>query len=98
VEQRGRRPALIVQNNTGNRFSRATVVAAISSAPVEKVYPFVVMLPEGEGGLPRAGHVNCSQLLTIDKSRLIEKIGALSSSKMVEVDRALLYELGLQQP
>lgn len=95
MEQRGRRPALVVQNDVGNRSSLATVVAAISSAEVKKPYPFVVLLAEGEAGLPKAGFVNCSQLLTIDQGRLLQKIGELDSHKMTEVDAALAYELGI---
>ena len=60
TEQAGRRPALIVQNDRGNRFSPYTVVVAISSAPLPKVYPFTVELMDGDGNLPRAGHVNCA--------------------------------------
>lgn len=95
VEQRGRRPALVVQNDTGNRSSPATVVAAISSAPVKKVYPFLVLLEQGQGGLPKAGFINCSQLMTINQSRLLTKIGSLDGPTLLAVNQALLYELGL---
>ncbi len=70
-------------------------MAAISSAAVKKPYPFVVLLAEGEAGLPKAGFINCSQLLTIDQGRLIQRIGRLDDLKMGEVNKALAYELGL---
>ena len=95
VEQGGRRPALVVQNNRGNEHSSYTVVAAISSSPLPRTYPFTVPLAQGEGHLPRAGHVNCAQLLTIDQSRLEGCLGALSSDTMRRVDAALRYELDL---
>jgi mRNA interferase MazF len=95
VEQRGRRPALVIQNDRGNQHSAYTVVAAISSAPLPRTYPFTVPLAAGEGNLPRAGHVNCAQLLTIDQGRLQSRLGALSPERMVEVDAALRYELDL---
>jgi len=50
-EQRGLRPALVIQNDIGNRFASTTIVAAISS--VVKVYPVTVRLSKGEGGLSR---------------------------------------------
>jgi mRNA-degrading endonuclease toxin of MazEF toxin-antitoxin module len=59
------------------------------------VYPFTVPIPEGEGGLPRAGHVNCAQILTIDQARLEQRIGVLSSERMEQVDEALKYQLDL---
>jgi mRNA interferase MazF len=95
VEQRGRRPALVVQNDKGNLFSSSTVVAAVSSAPLPRVYPFTIELQAGEANLPLASHVNCSQLLTIDQSRLERFIGSLDDQRMQEVDGALRYELDL---
>src|ERR1051326_6080691 len=95
VEQKGKRPALVVQNNRGNEFSAYTLVAAISSAPLPRQYPFTVLLPQGEGNLPRAGHVNCAQLLTIDQSLLAGTIGSLTPERMIDVDAALRYELDL---
>jgi mRNA interferase MazF len=96
VEQRGRRPALIVQNDVGNRSAPSTVIAAISSAPIKKAYPFVVCLPLGEANLSKESFVNCAQLLTIDQGRLLQKLGRLSPQLILEVDKALAYQLGLK--
>lgn len=95
VEQAGRRPALVVQNNRGNEHSSYTVVVAISSAPLPRVYPFTVPLKKGDGNLPRDGHVNCAQLLTVDQSRLEKRIGTLEAETMQQVNAALRYELDL---
>jgi|SRR5579862_8304310 len=95
VEQGGRRPALIVQNDRGNLHSAYTVVAAISSAALPRVYPFTVPLEAGDGGLPQPGHVNCAQLLTIDQGRLGTCLGTLSTDIMRRIDAALRYELDL---
>src|SRR5687768_5505270 len=51
-EQGGRRPALIIQNNTGNRYSPTTVVAAITRTLPPQPYPFVVLIEPSESGLP----------------------------------------------
>src|ERR1051326_8510080 len=80
VEQGGKRPALIVQNDRGNQNSSYTVVAAISSASLPRVYPFTVLLDQGEGGLSRSGHVNCAQILKIDQGRLESLIGSLDGA------------------
>ena len=95
TEQKGRRPALVVQNDRGNEHSPYTVVVAVSSAPLPRVYPFTVPLAKGEGNLPRDGHINCAQILTIDRSRLTARIGKLSEERMRQVDAALRYELDL---
>ena len=59
-EQGGLRPALVVQNDTGNRFSPTTVVAAITRTLPLKPYPFVVILEPEESGLPERSAVNCA--------------------------------------
>lgn len=94
-EQGGVRPALVVQNDRGNEYSSTTVVAALSSVPLDKPYPFLVPLAAGEAGLPKAGFVNCSQLMTADESRLGALIGRLDEKRMKQVDAALAYEFGI---
>lgn len=93
-EQGGRRPALIIQNDIGNRTSPTTIVAAITSRQ-KKRYPFHVETTAKESGLPQDGTILLEQLLTINQNRLISKVGTLSSTKMMEVDEALKVSLGL---
>lgn len=106
-EQSGLRPALIVQQDVGNRYSPTTIVVAITRTVPPKPYPFVVVIEPGESGLPERSAVNCAQMATLqqtgDSSRLrpprgeteIRPLGQLSDEKMAEVDRALKYNLGL---
>jgi mRNA interferase MazF len=106
-EQGGLRPALIVQQDTGNRFSPTTVVVAISKTIPPRPYPFVVVVEPEEGGLPDRSAVNCAQMATIQKdepgSRLrapvgevdVRPLGRLPPSRMLEVDAALRYNLGI---
>ncbi|HUW63395.1 MAG TPA: type II toxin-antitoxin system PemK/MazF family toxin [Spirochaetia bacterium] len=93
-EQAGYRPALVIQNDAGNKYGNTTIVAAVSTA-LGKVYPFLVRLAAGQGGLERESVVNLSQILTIDKGRLQRKLGALSHDKMAEVDKAVMVSLAL---
>jgi len=50
-EQRGSRPALVIQNDVGNRYAATTIVAAITSTI--RLYPVTVVLERGKGGLGR---------------------------------------------
>jgi mRNA interferase MazF len=89
------RPAVVVQNDTGNRFSSTTIVAAVSSRYADRRYPFLVPVPDGI--LPRPSVVNCAQLRTVDTSRLSDtRIGLLDSETMKCVDSALRLSLGLE--
>lgn len=94
-EQAGFRPALVIQNNVGNKYSPTTIVAAITTS-IQKDFPFVVKLEAGEGGLEKRSAVNTAQILTIDKSRLAKKLGTLSPGRMLQVDKALKISLGLE--
>ena len=96
-EQGGRRPALIIQNDTGNSSSSTTIIAALTSKK-KKAYPFHVEVSAAESGLSEDGTILLEQVLTIDQSRLIERIGNLSISKMREVDKAIHVSLGLSSP
>jgi len=92
-EQKGIRPALIVQNDIGNEKSPTTIVAAISSTV--KLFPMNVKIEPHESGLNLPSIVKTSQILTIDKNRLEKKLGQLSKKKMEEVNAALMLSLGL---
>src|SRR3989337_2422934 len=71
-------PALIIQNDVGNQYSPLTIVAPITSQGLRKVYPTEVLMASKESGLSKDSKVLLSQIRTIDKSRLIKKMGTLS--------------------
>ena len=93
-EQVGIRPALVIQNDTGNQYSPTTIVAAITTAPV-KTYPFIVPITASESGLPQDSSVNLSTILTVSRDRLEDKCGVLGAQKMAEVNDAIKKSLAL---
>ena len=48
------RPAVILQNDIANRFSRITIAAAITSKISDRLYPTNVLVTPPEGGLPKS--------------------------------------------
>jgi mRNA interferase MazF len=88
------RPAIIISNDTGNRYSDRVIVAPITSKGMEKVYPFEVEIA-AEGGVSDASKVLLDQIRTIDKSRLGKRIGRLSQKKMEEVNLAIRISLAV---
>ena len=92
-EQTGMRPALVIQNDVGNRYATTTIVVAITATL--KKYPVTVLLDPDEGRLDRPSMVNLAQILTLDKSRLVRRLGAISQSRIREVDAGLLVSLGM---
>jgi mRNA interferase MazF len=92
-EQQGIRPALVIQNDTGNQYAATTIIAAITSTI--KYYPVTVFVAGKTCGLSRDSMVNLAQILTVDKSRLIRKLGVLAQQVMESVDRSIGVSLGL---
>lgn len=92
-EQRGRRPVLIVQNNIGNKYSPVVIVAAITGQRKAKLPTHVELFDEK--GVENHSIVLLEQLRTIDKRRLIKKVGYLRGSTMKKIDARLQYSLGL---
>ncbi len=92
-EQVGMRPALVIQNDTGNKFSPTTIVAALTT--FDKSYPFLVKVSPEESSIPKESRVNLSAILTLDKARLVSKCGELGKHKMAEVNDAIKISLGL---
>ena len=81
-EQGGVRPVLIVQNDTGNRYSPTVIAAAITS--------------QTDYGLPRDSVVLLEQIRTLDKRRLRERMGRVDGELMERIDAAIAVSFGLQ--
>jgi mRNA interferase MazF len=81
-----RRPFVVVQNDVFNASRLHTVVVcALTSNPRLAAMPGNVLLDEGEAGLPRRSVVNVTQLFTVDRSHLDEKIGTLSPARVRQI-------------
>jgi mRNA interferase MazF len=95
AEIRKTRPALVIQNDIGNRLSPITIVAAITTT-VKRAYPFQVHLAAGEAGLDSDSVVTLNHIRSIDRQRLVHRMGHATSATMKAVDRAILVSLGIE--
>ncbi|MDP3795384.1 MAG: type II toxin-antitoxin system PemK/MazF family toxin, partial [bacterium] len=95
AEIRKTRPALIVQNDVANQYSPVTIVAAITAQFVMPLYPTEVLIKHPEGGLGKDSVALLNQIRSIDKRRLVKRLGAIGEEAMGAVDRALEISLGL---
>ena len=91
------RPCVIVSNDVGNEVSARVIVAPLTSRGLDRVFPFEVLIPKREGGLAETSKVALDQIRTVDKRRLGRRIGALSSSRMRAVNRAIRISLDLDR-
>lgn len=93
-EQHGLRPAVVLQNNTGNQHSPTVLVAPISSRCGKRL-PTHVFLPSCETSLKVDSIVLLEQVRVIDKTRLLQSLGRLPDKEMSAIDKALLISFGL---
>ena len=95
AEIRKTRPALVLQNDIANRHSPLTIVAAVTSKFDETLYPTEVLVTAPEGGLSVDSVVLLNQIRSIDRRRLVRRLGAIRGSTMERVERSLQISLGL---
>lgn len=90
-----RRPVLIVQDNIFTQSRISTVIVVIITSNIKlAVAPGNVLLPDKATGLPKDSVANASQVFTVDKKFLVERLGMLPEHLQEEVDeglRAILY-------
>ena len=90
------RPVVIIQNDTFNDSRiRTVVVAAVTSNIRRADAPGNVLVARDDSGLDRDSVINVSQILTVDKSMLTDRIGPLSYEAMASVERGLRLVLDL---
>ena len=94
-EQGGVRPVLIIQNDTGNRYSPTVIVAAITSQTGKHKLPTHIPLEDSKFGLRKDSIILLEQVRTIDRSRLKEYIGRVDNLLLGQVDRALAVSFGM---
>ncbi len=81
-----RHPHLIIQNNLFNQSRINTVVVCSLTSNLKRGNaPGNVTLKKGEANIPKKSVVNISQIFTVNKCDLIEKIGTLSKARLSEV-------------
>ena len=89
------RPAVVIQNDIANRYSPIVIVAALTSKFQEPLYPTEVLVRASEGGLSVDSVILLNQIRSLDKQRVVKRLGALTPGTMIRVERALQISLGM---
>jgi mRNA interferase MazF len=91
-----RRPVLVVQSDAFNRSRIATVTVVALTANLRLLdAPGNVLVPSRVSALPRDSVANVSQVLTINRARLTERVARLSARLVTQVDGGLRLALAL---
>ena len=88
-EQRGIRPAVIVGNDLGNKYSPVLLVVYFTTQTKKHLPTHVYVRGHGTA--------LCEQIFTIDKSRILQKKGECTSSDMERINKALRISLGMEE-
>lgn len=95
-EPTGRRPGLVIQNDILNDSNLNTVIMlAITSTMKFGELPGNVVLRKGEANIPKKCVINVTQIKSVDKQSIKEKIGTLSKKRMDEVQEGLKLVMNL---
>jgi len=91
-----RRPVVVVQSDAFNRSQIQTVIVAVITSNTRlAAAPGNVILTRQQSGLLRESVINVSQLITLDKRYLSERVGSLPSKQLSELDEGLRLVLSL---
>ena len=89
------RPAVVISNDKNNQFSATVTVLPVTSQHHGKVYPCEDFLPKGVGNLPKNSKVKADQIRTVDKRRLVGRVGNLGPEEIARVEAAMKVHLKL---
>jgi len=91
-----RRPVLILQQDDFNRSRIATVIAVVLTSNLHlQAAPGNVLLRQRDSGLPKDSVANVSQLITLDKSVLTERVSSLPAARLKQIENGIRLVLGL---
>lgn len=84
------RPVLVIQDDTFNQSRISTVIVVVITSNLKLAEaPGNVFLPRAVSSLPNDSVINISQIITVDKTFLVERIGSLPTDLREEVDEGL---------
>ena len=94
-EQGGKRPVIVIQNNTGNKFAPTVIVAAVTSKVSKKPNQPTHVLIDRNPAFSRPSIVLLEQIFTIDKERIQRLLGQTTPDEMYQINEALMNSLDL---
>lgn len=94
-EQNGVRPAVVVQNDMGNKYSTTTLVCPLTSKEKKKMPTHVEITP-ADCSVNEKSIVLCEQSRVIDKQRMIKKLGEIKNIELInEINKKIAISFGL---
>jgi len=90
------RPVVIIQSDSFNRSRIRTIIAVVLTSNLRLAEaPGNLLIPASASGLPRDSVANGSQVITVDRGLLTEKVGRLQSKALRSIEEGLRLVLDL---
>ena len=96
-EQGGERPVVVLQNDTGNKYSPTLIIATITSRVNKKRHLPTHVLLDHNPGLKVPSIVQLEQIFIIDKRRVQRFAGQASEDEMNQIEMAIKVSLGMNR-
>lgn len=96
-EQGGVRPIIVIQNDTGNKYSPTLIVATVTSKIHKKENMPTHFIISNNPAFREASVVQLEQIRTIDKRRIDTYLGKVTFSEMAAIEKALSISLAMEQ-
>ncbi len=94
-EQKGIRPAVVVQNEAGNQHSPTTIVCPLTSQIKNMSATHVALSPK-ECGVAKDSIVLCEQVRVIDKAKIKKKLGEINNMNIIlDINRKIMVAVGI---
>ncbi len=88
------RPCIIIQNNVLNNNAPTIIVAVITGRDrIKNKYPSHVWINKDDAGLTKNSTIQCEQIRTIDKGRVLKKIGSANHRCLQKIEEAIKITL-----
>ncbi len=88
-------PVVVISNNKNNEFSGTVSILPLNSKHLDKTFPFEVFLAEGKANIPKDSKIKADQIRTIDKGRLLHRIGKVNNDAIASIEKAVKIQLQL---
>ena len=97
-EQGGERPVVVLQNDTGNKYSPTLIIATLTSRVDKKRHLPTHVLLDHNPGLKVPSIVQLEQIFTLDKQRVQRFVGRTSEKEMNQIEMAIKISLAVPHP
>jgi mRNA interferase MazF len=94
-EQAGTRPIIVFQNELISKYTITVIAIPLTTNLKRASLPTCVLIPKSDKSVKNDSVALCHQMRVLDKTRLIHKIGEIESEILENIDKCVMFTLGI---